>query len=153
MDGYSFSGCMSSRLVPAVFDSLPQGLRNFQMSVPASTSFIGPAQNNFSHKSKESFCCRLSHSGPVCLEAVHMLSQDASIAVSNRCRRCFNPLHRFVSIRRSPRIRPASGTRLETQILSILNRWIQRAACKKRRQEDRPLPPPVCTTTAVALCL
>ena len=106
----------SIALLPAVHRFLRQALRKLRLSVPASTPFIGPGQNNFSHQRKESSRPSLSHSDSSCAEPAHKLCQDDSNAVSMRSSQCPDALHEFVSIRCSGDSAPAPETRLETQI-------------------------------------
>ena len=91
----------SIALVPAVHLSPRQVLRNYRMSVLASTPFIGPRGNNFSHKFQERFRPPLPRPDSTCPGSVHLLSQDAPTTVPMRFNRCTVALHPFVPIRSS----------------------------------------------------
>jgi hypothetical protein len=116
--------------------SFRQALRNFRMSVFASTPFIGPPENNFSHKFKNRFRPRLSLSDSSCLSPAQLLSQCASIAV----RMHFNYLSRFDA---PPGRKAAHRAYLKAFECSSLDSRPALFPRKKRRQEDRPLPPSV----------
>jgi hypothetical protein len=105
----------SIALLPAVHVSLRQVFRNYRMSVLASTTFIGPRQNNFSHKINERSMPPLSHPDSTCPGTVHLLSQDAATAVPMRFNRCPDALHPFVPIRSSRPPAPALERSLKVQ--------------------------------------
>jgi hypothetical protein len=143
----------SIALLPAVHLSLRQVLRNYRMSVLASTPFIGLRENNFSHKFNERSRPPLSRLDSTCSGSVHPLSQDAPTTVPMRFNRCPVALHRFVPFRSSRHGRCGARKKPKGHPLHAQPLIRSLRAAKKRRQEDRPLPPPVSTTTVVALCL
>jgi hypothetical protein len=104
----------SFALLPAAPLSLRQLLRNFRMSVPASTPFIGPGENNFSHKIKARFPSPMSHLESICPGSVHRLSRDATTTVLLHFNRCLIALHRFVPIRFRRVPEAVRGRRSET---------------------------------------
>jgi hypothetical protein len=80
--------------LPAAIGSIRQALRNFRISVSASTHLIGAPQNNFSHYFQEhpnahlsSFRTSCPASLHPCITSLHSLSQFASSAASFRASR------------------------------------------------------------------
>jgi hypothetical protein len=156
--------------------SFRQALRKFRKGVSASTHFIGARGNNFSNSFKMSSTPRLSRSRSTCLVSLHTLCQSAPIDVPIRFTHSLIPHHPGVLIRSSQTSLFASdaavvNTKKRRQQercvphpsdVFVFVRWVDTTTSirisfigpqKNRRQEDRPLPPPVLTSTVFALCL
>ena len=129
----------SIALVPAVHLSLRQVLRNNRMSVLASTPFIGPRGNNFSHKFQERSRSPLSHLDSACPGSVHPLSQDAPTTVPMRFNRCPVALQRFVPIRSSHQGRCGARNQAERPIQPTQPLTREHCAAKKSAARGSPL--------------
>jgi hypothetical protein len=73
--------------------SFRQALDSCRIGAIASTLFIGPGENNFSHKKKRCFCSCLSRLESYCLASIQSLIRSDALAVPLH----FTQLYRFAT--------------------------------------------------------
>jgi hypothetical protein len=157
--------CLAGCFIRLDRNADPPGSRQSRESVSASTPFIGAGGNNFSHffkgahlgvcRAAAQFVAEYDNTVPIRCIPCMLLRQKVSAydaAVCTVSSRGAGVRDRWVGVEVSHPSRTKRGEGGAPGLSSIQD-IPQASPQKNRRQEDRPLPPPVLRSTVFALCL